>query len=52
VMIPYPCWDPSASAVKIRNVASCIALLLIPSLYTDELAVSSRGVGVLREGVV
>ena len=25
VMIPYPCWAPSASAVRIMKVASCIA---------------------------
>src|SRR5260370_28002705 len=45
-MIPYPCWDPSASAVKIRNVASCIALPLIPPLYTDELTMSIAEIGV------
>jgi hypothetical protein len=42
VMMPYPCWDPSASAVKIRKVASCIALPLIRPLYTDELTVSRQ----------
>src|SRR5882757_2552178 len=38
-MIPYPCWLPSASAVRIRNVASCIARSVILTLYTAELAV-------------
>src|SRR5260370_15852351 len=45
-MIPYPCWDPSATAVKIRTVASCIALPLIPPLYTDELTMSIAEIGV------
>src|SRR6266481_2048723 len=37
-MIPYPCWLPSASAVRIRNVASCIARSVIHTLYTVGLA--------------
>src|SRR3984957_12614006 len=40
-MIPYPCWLPSASAVRIRKVASCIARIAIPTLYIVELAVAS-----------
>src|SRR6185312_10388383 len=40
-MIPYPCWVPDASAVRIRNVASCIARVLITATYIDELAVAS-----------
>src|SRR6185437_9871117 len=40
-MIPYPCWVPDASAVRMRNVASCIARLLITATYIDELAVAS-----------
>src|SRR5260370_41228282 len=40
-MIPYPCWLPSASAVRIRNVASCIARSVILTLYTAELAVAT-----------
>src|SRR6201995_3338745 len=40
-MIPYPCWLPDASAVRIRNVASCIARVLITATYIDELAVGS-----------
>src|SRR6266576_821098 len=39
-MIPYPCWLPSASAVRIRNVASCIARSVIHTLYTVGLAVA------------
>src|ERR1700722_20020715 len=30
-MIPYPCCGPWASAVRIRNVVSCIARLLMES---------------------
>jgi hypothetical protein len=40
-MIPYPCWVPDASAVRIKNVASCIARVLITATYIDELAVAS-----------
>src|SRR5262245_53832006 len=44
-MIPYPCWVPDASAVKMRNVASCIARVLITATYIDELAVASPAAG-------
>src|SRR5262245_25338169 len=40
-MIPYPCWLPSASAVRIRNVASCIARSVTLTLYTAGLAMAS-----------
>src|SRR5215470_10355299 len=41
-MIPYPCWLLSASAVRIRNVASCIARSVILTLYTVELSMATR----------
>src|SRR3984957_15991124 len=33
LMIAYPCWLPSASAVRIRKVASCIGRLVIRKVY-------------------
>ncbi len=36
VMILYPCCGPEASAVRIRNVGSCMACLVILMLYTDD----------------
>src|ERR1700722_11463626 len=39
--IPYPCWLPSASAVRIRKVASCIARSAIATVYTVELAMTT-----------
>src|SRR5580700_3690589 len=44
-MIPYPCCGPWASAVRIRNVVSCIARLLMWSLYTVELTIVCRTSG-------
>src|ERR1700678_2964090 len=40
-MIPYPCWLPLASAVRIMKVASCIARIAIQTLYTVERAIAS-----------
>src|SRR5262249_21155453 len=47
MMIPYPCWLPFASAVRIMKVASCIARTGMQTLYTAERAIASpapRGV--------
>src|SRR5262249_60597288 len=41
VMIPYPCWLPFASAVRIMKVASCIARTGMQTLYTAERAIAS-----------
>src|ERR1700759_5255090 len=41
-MIPYPCCGPWASAVRIKNVVSCIASLLMRSLYTVALTINRR----------
>src|SRR5690348_18440688 len=40
--IPYPCWLPAASAVRIRNVASCIGRLVMPAVYIAELTIPPR----------
>src|SRR5260370_30095437 len=48
-MIPYPCCARAASAVRIRNVGSCIALLM-RSLYTDDLTMSKAFPGSLAPG--
>src|SRR5262245_66469850 len=41
MMIPYPCWLPFASAVRIMKVASCIARTGMQTLYTAERAIAS-----------
>ena len=48
-MIPYPCRAPSASAVRIRNVGSCMTCLVIPVLYTDDRWLSKRRGGAGRQ---
>lgn len=40
-MIPPPCWLPSARAIRIRQVPSCITRVVITTLYIVELSVAS-----------
>src|SRR5258708_65968 len=40
-MIPEPCCGPAASAVRMRNVGSCMACLIMPMLYTGERSISN-----------